>query len=162
MPQDDELALAEKDDRISSPDKRMAKCREQIVVHADADSSRKRDVGRGVLAAGVFPAQQHTDKSVDVPEEVGVQHRSHEKRIHRGVAGVAGVAGFEGILVIGAVGGEAEESAPIAGYRDVDALQSVARLVDLVEAGVAVAGKNLIFVSGYRLLGGRLSDDERG
>src|SRR5271157_856980 len=132
---------------------------EHSVVQADAVSPRKGNVRGGILSAGVLAAQQHTEKPVEAPEEGSVYYRSHEEGINRGIAGVtvvAGAAGIEGVMVIGAVGSEAEESAPIAGHRDVYALQPVTRLVDLVKAGVAVADKDLILVGGFGLLGGSL------
>ena len=83
--------------------------------------------------------------------EVGMKHGSEQDRIHRRGAGVAGAGR---VSVIGAVRGDAEVFAPISGDGEIHALQTVAGLVYLVEAGVAVAGVDLILVRGFNPLGG--------
>src|ERR1035441_644648 len=128
--------------------------RAEFVFQTAAGASRKRNVGGLAFTAGVFAAQQPMSEAADLSVDLPMHHGPEQDRIHRWISGVAG---DERVLVIGAVGGDAEVFAPIAGDGEVDALKTAARLVDLVEAGVAVSGEDLVLVGRLTLAGGARS-----
>src|SRR5208337_2400989 len=117
--------------------------RAQFVFHAYTGSSRKGDVGGLVFTAGVFAAQHRPNEYAGVPEEFGLKDGPEQNRIDRWVSRVARL---ERVLVSGPVGDESEVLAKIAGDGELYALQPVARSVDLVDAGVAVADVGFVLV----------------
>src|SRR5580658_3324267 len=95
------------------------------------------------------------DEAGIVAVYVGMKDRPEQDGLHLRLGGAADDFGAsEGEVIVVALGGDAEVLAPIACDGKVHALETEARLVDLVKAGVSVAGVDLVFVRLFRLIAG--------
>src|SRR5580704_9247735 len=66
--------------------------------------------------------------------------------------GVAWISRLDRVLVIGSVGDQSEVLAPIPCHGQLRSLQAAARLVQLIQAGVSVAGGDFVVENGLGLL----------